>query len=191
MDVTLIAVAMHSFERIAAVLLGGVAVYYGYRLFLVLPTQTRSDGKIELPGISVVLAKAGPGLFFAAFGALVILSSLFKPVEVRSGEVEYAGMVQKAPAAPRGGSEQDAARAQLALQSVNCMQRLAGARAKELAGDFELSAREAKLALLARAWDAKRWGDYAAFEQWAAGRSTATASAARTLFEAQRSDCPA
>jgi len=27
----------------------------------------QSDGKIRLPGMSVVLAKAGPGLFFAAF----------------------------------------------------------------------------------------------------------------------------
>ena len=37
MDATLIAVAMHSLERIVAVLLGGLAVYYGFRLFLLLP----------------------------------------------------------------------------------------------------------------------------------------------------------
>lgn len=204
MDATLIAVSMHSFERIIAVLLGGLAVYYGYRLFLVLPTETRADGKIELPGMSVVLAKAGPGLFFVAFGALVILSSLFRPIELKAGEFDYSGMVSKAPAerapaerapgagpaTPRAGAEQDAARVLLALQSVNCMQRLAGAQGKGLAGDFEQAAREAKLALLARAWDAKKWGDFAAFEQWATGRSAATASAARALFEAERSDCP-
>lgn len=199
MDATLIAVSMHSFERIVAVLLGGLAVYYGYRLFLVLPTETRADGKIALPGMSVVLSKAGPGLFFVAFGALVILTSLFRPIQLKDGAFDYSGMVSKAPAerapgagpaAPRVGTEQDAARTQLALQSLNCMQRLAGARGKGLAGDFDQSAREAKLALLARAWDAAKWGDYAAFEQWATGRSSVTASAARALFDAERSDCP-
>ena len=32
-------------------------MYYGFTLFLVLPTETRSDGTIKLPGMSVVLAK--------------------------------------------------------------------------------------------------------------------------------------
>lgn len=200
MDATLIAVAMHSLERIVAVLLGGLAVYYGFRLFLVLPMVTQSDGKIILPGMSVVLAKAGPGLFFVAFGALVILASLFRPIQVAGSGIEYAGIAGKpSPGASAGsrpagaarpGADQEAARLHIALQTINCMQRLASARAKTLGTDLDLAAREAKLALLARAWDAGAWGDFGAFEQWATGRAAATSSAAKVMFEAERSDCP-
>ena len=52
MDSNLVAIAAHSIERIIAVLLGGLAVYYGFRLFLVIPLETLSDGKIQLPGMS-------------------------------------------------------------------------------------------------------------------------------------------
>lgn len=201
MDASLIAVSMHSFERIVAVLLGGLAVYYGFRLFLVLPIETQSDGKIRLPGMSVVLAKAGPGLFFAAFGALVILTSLVRPVKVVTSDVDYSGVTPAVPlaaasrqAAPQGtrpGAEQDVARVRLAVQSINCMQRLANAGAKKLpTGDLDQAAREAKLALLANAWDAKAWGDFKAFKDWATGRTAVTASPAKALFESERADCP-
>ncbi len=188
MDSTLIAVSMHGLERIVAVALGGLAVYYGFKLFLVLPTQTQSDGKITLPGMSVVLAKAGPGLFFVAFGALVILASLFRPVQVKTGDIDYRGMTAAAP--PAKAAEQEMARVQLALQTVNCMARLAGASAKRLGGDFDQAARESKLALLAGVWEGRKWGDFDAFQRWATSGTGSTASAARTLFEAERSDCP-
>ena len=70
------------------------------------------------------------------------------------------------------------------------MRRLANAQVKALGADFDLAAREAKLALLARVWDANAWGDFGAFERWIAGRTATTASAAKSIFEAERSDCP-
>lgn len=199
MDATLIAIAMHSVERILAVFFGGLSVYFGFRLFLVLPTETHSDGKIKLPGMSVVLSKAAPGLFFVAFGVLVILASLYQPIKVKTPIIEYAGMTATAPAdkeqraetaAPRTVTEQDTVRVRLALLSINCMQRLSSARAKDLGSEFDQAAREAKLALLARVWNTKAWGDQASFEQWANGRAGVSASAAKTLFESERSDCP-
>lgn len=198
MDATLIAVSMHGVERIVAVLLGGLAVFYGYKLFLTLPTKTESNGEIKLPGMSVVLAKAGPGLFFVAFGVLVIITSLFRPVAIEDGKHRYRG-VSEAPAlepqrsepkAKRAGAEQEMVRVQLAVQSLNCMARLASTRAKALGGDFEHSARESKLALLGLVWQADEWGSYQEFEQWATGRTAATKSAAKPLFEGERSDCP-
>jgi hypothetical protein len=201
MDYALVAVSMHGIERIAAVCLGGVAVYYGYKLFLTLPTQTESNGKIKLPGMSVVLSKAGPGLFFLAFGSLVILSSLFRPIEIKTPDGEYRGFSDK-PAAARPPSrpeanakrvvaETDVARVQLAVQSVNCMARLAGARAKGLGAEIDQSARESKLALLATVWQADQWGGFDEFERWAIRGGKTTSSAAKALFEAQRVDCPA
>ena len=202
MDATLIAVSMHGLERIVAVLLGGLAVYYGFKLFLALPTQTRSDGEIRLPGMSVVLAKAGPGLFFVAFGALVIITSLFRPIEIKTANMDYRGIGEAAAAkepagnprrespAKRAGAEQEMARVQLALLSVNCMARLASTRAKGLGADFDQSARESKLALLSLVWERDKWGGYDEFEQWAVGRAKTTGSPAKALFEAERSDCP-
>jgi hypothetical protein len=198
MDAALIAVAMHGLERIVAVLLGGLAVFYGYKLFLTLPTKTESNGEIRLPGMSVMLAKAGPGLFFVAFGALVIITSLFRPVAIKNGDIDYSGVAEKPPAAkprpePKGkraGTEQEIVRTQLAVQSLNCMARLASVHAKTLGGDFQQSARESKLALLGLVWQADEWGSYSDFEQWATGRAAATKSAAKPLFEGERSDCP-
>ena len=199
MDVALIAIAMHGLERLLAVLFGGLAVYFGFRLFLALPTQTRSDGKIDLPGFSVVLAKAGPGLFFVAFGVAVIVTSLLQPIKVKTEDVDYSGVTGKAAAgatqsakspATTQSAAQDVARVQLALQSINCMQRLASAKAKGLDADLDQAAREAKLAMLVRVWDNKAWGDFDTFNQWASGRTGVTASAARALFDGERSDCP-
>ena len=199
MDPIWIAVGMRSLERVLVVIFSGLSIYWGFRLFLVLPIQSRSDGQLSLPGVSVVLAKAGPGLFFVAFGVLVSLASLYQPVEIRGPGVEYTGIAPKAdtrtaaplkPAAASAVDPQAVSRVLLALQSINCLQRLARARAAGLGTDLDQASREAKLSLLAGVWDTKNWGDYAAFEQWAIGGSAASASPAKAFFDAQRSDCP-
>ena len=38
-------------ERIVGVLIGGLAIYLGYRLFIKIPEQRGGDGKITLLGI--------------------------------------------------------------------------------------------------------------------------------------------
>lgn len=203
MDPTLMVVTARAVERIVAVLLGGLAVYYGFRLFLVLPLETQSDGKIRLPGMSVVLSKAGPGLFFLAFGSLVILASLFRTVRIYPdgaiGQYQYQGIAAEAPKhelsapsspATRAPTEQDTVRTVLALQSINCMQRLSARATRDMSGDFDQAAREAKLALLARVWNPDKWGDFGAFERWATGRASETTSPAKELFSAERTDCP-
>jgi hypothetical protein len=200
MDPHLIAVWTRGIERIVAVLLGGMAIYYGFRLFMVVPVETQSDGKIKLPGMSVVLSKAGPGVFFAAFGTLVVLTSLFKPIHLSPDE--YMGMFElaqpaaepkhlKPKAVPRPSTEQEVARVRLAVQTINCMKRLATSGARSLPiEDVELAAREAKLALLKTVWDVGSWGDFEAFKRWAMGQSADTSSPARLLFEDEGSNCP-
>ena len=195
MDPNLIAISAHSAERIIAVLLGGLAVYHGFRLFLVVPVETRSDGRIQLPGLSVVLAKAGPGLFFAAFGAIVVVTSLMRPITV-GGDATYQGMTELA--APKGAelrkpvrvAEPDLARVRIAVQTLNCMQRLSSTGSRSLPGhDTELATRDARLALLEGVW-ANEWGDFDAFKGWAAGGTGGTKSAAKSVFEEERADCP-
>jgi hypothetical protein len=72
-------------ERLVAVLFGGMAIYLGYRLFLLVPDRRGGEGRFTFPwDVSVVLARVGPGVFFALFGALVVGTSLVKGVEWRS-----------------------------------------------------------------------------------------------------------
>ncbi len=199
MDPNLIAIFARSLERIVAVLLGGLAVYYGYRLFLVVPVETHSDGKILLPGLSVTLVKAGPGLFFAAFGAIVVITSLMRPIKV-TPEESYQGVTDTVapraetrrtePQTQRPGTEQDLARVRLTLQTLNCMQRLSMAGPKALPADAEVAVRDAKLALLESVWMTGDWGDFESFKRWASGGAAGTSSPAKALFEAERADCP-
>ena len=69
-------------ERFLAVIIGGLAIFLGYRLFINIPESRDSQGKITLPwGISVILSRVGPGVFFALFGAAVVTYSLHKGLE--------------------------------------------------------------------------------------------------------------
>jgi len=63
-------------ERLLGVLIGGMSVFLGYRLFAKLPDRTDSAGKLILPGgISIFLSRVGPGVFFALFGAAIVATA--------------------------------------------------------------------------------------------------------------------
>src|SRR5262249_20746864 len=80
MDVLL----LRFFERIIVVLVSGMAIYLGFRLFLAVPELKDSDGKVELPwNISVVMTRVGPGVFFALFGIAAASLALYRPLEMQ------------------------------------------------------------------------------------------------------------
>ena len=83
MDESLLVVVLsRATERILLVLVGALAVYLGYSLFLHIPTANRSEGKIDLPGgVSIFLTRIGPGVFFALFGVAVIGYSVTRPIQ--------------------------------------------------------------------------------------------------------------
>lgn len=66
-------------ERFANVLIGALAIYLGYKLFMNLPDRREDKNgelKLLLPGdISVYVSRVGPGVFFALFGTAVVLMS--------------------------------------------------------------------------------------------------------------------
>lgn len=71
------------FERIIVVLFGGMAIYLGFRLFLVVPEHKDSTGKFKLPwDISIVMTRVGPGVFFALFGVAAVSLSLVQPLKI-------------------------------------------------------------------------------------------------------------
>jgi hypothetical protein len=55
----------------------GVALcYMGYRLFMAKITNVPGEGTLDLKYFVVTLKTAGPGLFFAAFGIIVLIGAI-------------------------------------------------------------------------------------------------------------------
>jgi len=56
------------------VALAGLLIYLGYKLFLQIPDNTDSEGKVVLPGgVSIYLTLIGPGAFLALFGTAILI----------------------------------------------------------------------------------------------------------------------
>ena len=73
---------LRGIERIIGVGIGGIAVFLGYRIFLHLPEQNDSQGRVLLPGgVSIYLSRIGPGAFFALFGSIVVAISFGNAVK--------------------------------------------------------------------------------------------------------------
>lgn len=87
-------------ERFANVLIGALAIYLGYKLFMNLPErreEKKGEMKLMLPGdISVYVSRVGPGVFFALFGTAVVLMSFVSTLQIDT---------QKGPASLISASE--------------------------------------------------------------------------------------
>lgn len=177
-------IAFRAVERILAVAIGGLSVVLGYRLFLAVPEQRDSSGQVRLPwNISVALARVGPGVFFALFGAAVVGYSLHGTVRV----------TEPAPAVARaagGGREvvasglvprTDDDAASITSRRVNERWKIEflNALRTRLRSDLHEEDRRVistqvvdfKLAVMQPLWAAD-WGDFATFKDWAGGGAT-------------------
>ncbi len=74
-------------ERLIAVMLGGVAIVLGYRLFMNVAQSTESSAEVDIPGrLKIILTRIGPGVCFACFGAGIIWASYHYQVTVAAGQ---------------------------------------------------------------------------------------------------------
>jgi hypothetical protein len=169
-------------ERILGVLIGGVLIYFGYRLFLSLAGKRDGDrgaGEFSFAGGNKIkLSKVGPGVFFALFGAGLIVFSLVKPVSltvsprapkttsapkpgvVAASEFKFVGAVSvpetdEDRARLRAETQQDIAALNRALEGTDAAGR----------PEFERAVSRAKFALMEPLW-AEDWGDIADFRDW-------------------------
>ena len=79
-------------ERVIAVLIGGISIYLGYRLFHAVKTAGEGSAEVKLPGnVTVMVSRIAPGVFFALFGAAVVGASLIYPVRYTETESQTAG----------------------------------------------------------------------------------------------------
>src|SRR5918996_4726813 len=91
---------LRGLERLAVVLIGGMAIYLGYRLFLAVKAEASGEAKISLPGdVTVMVSRVGPGVFFALFGSIVVAASLYFSIRYSDPERTYSGMAPSLSAA--------------------------------------------------------------------------------------------
>ncbi len=81
---------LRMFERIIITLFGGLAIFLGYRLFKS-GILNISDAEWEGLGIKLKITKASPGIFFCAFGALILITSLQEKVLVSKSITDKIG----------------------------------------------------------------------------------------------------
>ena len=159
-------------ERILAVAIGGIAIYFGYRMFLAVPDQ-QADSSAELSLAKdkrLLISRIAPGTFFALFGTSVLIASFFFGVS----SAGYSGFGQRPAAAlphaddtdrlpPRPISADELRQSLAFLSDVE-----ANYTATRPAGERDWLGRRfraAKLAIMTRGWR-DEWGDPVEFEIW-------------------------
>ncbi len=171
-------------ERLLGVLIGGMSVFLGYRLFTKLPEKTDSSGKLILPGgTSIWLSRVGPGVFFALFGAAIVATAFKQGVEMTS-RVSVAttdpGGASKlmeetrsrrgvGSAAPESESDTDRRVKEARTQIFTLNRDWPHALRKDLHGDdrkvLEIARDYSKRQILRAVW-LPRWGSPVEFEAW-------------------------
>lgn len=193
MDPQSLTILVGAFQRILGIFIGGMLVYFGYRLFLSLPGKGSGDGgsgEFSLGrGNKVKLSKVGPGVFFAIFGAGLIAYSFANPMKVnipakaattptREG-ASKAGTTTVAAAgfsyigavsAPETDEDRARMRAETEQDIVVLNRTLQDANASERP-QVERAIVKAKLALMEPLW-ADDWGELKDFRDWLAKGET-------------------
>ncbi len=191
MNPMLATILLRMIERIGDVVIGGLAIYYGYTLFLRLPDLKNSQGEVKWGDRSVILSRIGPGVFFALFGVAVTLVSLYRPVSFgtssdllllmrNSGETPAAAMAVASPettsnAAFSGiganpstptASPEALLRIRGDISLLNSLEGKLGSGANTTEQrDFDLALPRIKLAMIESVWNEAEWSDRILFQQ--------------------------
>lgn len=180
MDPQSLVIIFRMLERILGVGMGGLLIYFGYRLFLDSRSKrARNGGSGNFTiagGNKIKLSKVGPGVFFALFGAGLILFSLTRsvslttsgPVATPAGQPAAAAAItvkfMGATSVPETDDEWARQRAETEAHIVALNAAVARATAAERV-QLEQAVAWAKLAMMERLW-AEDWGDLADFRDW-------------------------
>ena len=164
---------LRALERILAVGIGGLSIYLGYRLFLHIPDQRDSEGRVRLPGgISIFLSRVGPGAFFALFGAFVVgLSFYYSIVYSKSvskgGETiqstDYSGLGSRVTST--GELDRIQAGDDLAFLANKLPSLLRPDLTAARRNDMDALTQRLDLALIRMAW-VPDWGSFEEFRRW-------------------------
>ncbi|WP_198246677.1 hypothetical protein [methane-oxidizing endosymbiont of Gigantopelta aegis] len=169
MDTDLVLI-LRMLERLMVVGFGGMAIFLGYKLFFHLPYQSDQEGKLELPGIKIVLSRVAPGTFFLAFGALILSQNLNQGIsqsiklaaDTTNNTTEtvqsFAG-VTGGLSAEHSNIQQKRIAAIEQIGEINCLKKLLAVKKIQLQPSISIALSEAKTALLKPVWNQSAWGD--------------------------------
>jgi hypothetical protein len=181
------AILLRTIERLTAVLIGGLSIYLGYRLFLRVPEQHEGEGQFKLWDVSIIMSRIGPGAFFALFGAAVVGLSIVKGIVVADAQERgpkdsiaktatppdahsksYSGMgASTADTADQRADNRALLRRDIAILN-NFLPKLRADLAEQDRTQVELAIPRIKFALMRPMWDESTpgWGEPARFEAW-------------------------
>ncbi|MBE7444837.1 MAG: hypothetical protein HS132_06165 [Planctomycetia bacterium] len=170
-------------ERVLAVGIGGISIYLGFRLFALMPDMSVGDADIKLPGgVSILLSRVGPGVFFSLFGAVIASLSLYKPVELPVSKSD--GSVVMATAAISDGEGYNASlkaergQVERILADLEQVATLLPPNLDPLVRlDAVRAVRAGRIALIYSVWGPD-WGDFHTFKRWAESGSADAPSGA-------------
>jgi len=170
-------ITFRAIERIIAVVIGGLCIYLGYRLFLHIPEQKEGEGKIILPGgISIFVTRVGPGVFFALFGAIIVAFSLYHSIvyfrnapytgSPQSETAYYSGLTQHSLTDDTEKTDRRRRELRLEMEFLNTLpSMLHSGLTEQQDRDFEYRSESIKLALMKTVWGSD-WGEFDEFEVW-------------------------
>jgi hypothetical protein len=197
MDPQSLTILVGAFQRVLAILIGGVLVYFGYRLFRSVPAKRGAEagsGELSLGRASKVkLSKVGPGVFFAVFGAGLIAYSFANPMKVNIPAAQSAPGAANVPSGqttPNAGTgviatsgfsyvgfvspETDEDRARMRTETQQDIIMLNHVLDRADASErpqLERAVVKAKVALMEPLW-AEDWGELKEFRDWLAKGGT-------------------
>jgi len=169
MDDNLVLV-LRMLERLLVVGFGGMAIYLGYKLFFHLPNQADHTGKLDLLGMKIVLSKVAPGIFFLAFGAIILFHNLDKgikqSVSVFSPVDNKKHLVKNFLGATSLSKDIVPHRISIIEQvgELNCIMKALEVKKVKLSTSMNIAHNDAKIALLKPVWNASAWGNIEALE---------------------------
>jgi len=168
---------IRTIERVLAVAIGGLLVYFGYRLFLAIPNQS-AEGTAELSLAKdrrLLVTRIGPGTFFALFGTAVLVASFAFPIKWTGPDGEAFSGFGASVVVPPGSGDQAEILPPRPLSRDEIQVALAfltDVEADHVADPPEpdraraaIRFRAAKLAIMGRGWRPE-WGDPVEFEIW-------------------------
>lgn len=176
-------IVIRSFERILIILVGALSIYLGYLLFLHLPNQIDSQGRVILPGgISIYLSRIGPGAFLALFGAIVVALSFRFSIqfsskdekvsqeETRKTEIQYSGYSSsKASIVAR---DLETERSVLRMDILDHLPKLLRTNLPaDSQSELDKLSSKLRIALMKDVWGPD-WGEYEEFQIWVENGAT-------------------
>ena len=163
--------------RLVAMGIGAFLCFLGYRLFSIVPLASPGDAELSgLKGTTIKLTRIGPGIFFALFGALMVIWATSQPLSYsESQKPGEKGVVVERKVGAIGSetsqiidtSDAERTRVKQEIRWLNQVQLvLTDTQRGNLVDDPDYIVPSIKKRLMLATWDSDAWGEASAFVQW-------------------------